>query len=340
MSPIKGILLLSAIFPCFYQVAAQVVVDEENTDEVVVEEEIDQDTSTIYLEYEEGDNSPVPARTTNSSKIDKKKFRSPKKAMLLSLLVPGLGQTYAKKYWKTALWGSMEYFLIISAIKHARLGSHQVERARDFADDHYNPEKFFTFYRNFMEFIPDSPMVDFTLIFGATLDNYVADFTGITEKPHTTKIRPDFDKLIQENTFVQGWDDCEPVNNPNGYIHDSSTYLFTYASYNKDTTWMLNRYNKGDTILIERGIFGYSLNQQEYNRILRLSSHYYSVTRYFIFGIVANHIVSAVDAFISAMSYNNMLLNKKSVWQHIDLDHQVAFGDYGFESRLDLKVRF
>jgi len=274
-----------------------------------------------------------------------KDYRSPRKAMFMSLLLPGLGQAYTKKYWKTAALGVLEGALIGFAIKHAVNGKDQLERARDYADIHYDPEMFFTFYRNFMEFFPDSPKVDFANIFGDTLDNYVADFTGITKKPHTTKKRPDFDKLIQHDksnpsVFVQGWDDCEPVNNPNGYIHDSSTYLFSYDNYNKDTTWMLNRYKKGDTIPIERGTYGYSLHQQEYTRIIRLSNHYYNVTQYLIFGIVANHLLSAVDAFISARSYNDMLLNKQSLWRRIDLDHQVAVSDYGIETRLDLKVRF
>ncbi len=268
-----------------------------------------------------------------------KEYRSPRKAMFMSLLLPGLGQAYTKKYWKTAVLGVLEVALIGFAVKHSIDGKDQLEKARDYADDHFKPDSFFTFYENFMKFYtPDSPAVDFSLIFGDTLDNYKSQFSGITGKPHSKKNRPDFDKLIQENSFVQGWDDCIPDANSSGYILDNPDYEYVFV---KDTMWTLKMFNKSDLVNpIAIQIFGYSAHQQRYNHMIRLSNHYYTVTQYLIFGIVANHLLSAVDAFISARSYNDMLLNKQSMWRRIDLDHQVAVSDYGVETRLDLKVRF
>jgi hypothetical protein len=67
----------------------------------------------------------------------------------------------------------------------------------------------------------------------------------------------------------------------------------------------------------------------------------YSIGKNMLFFLIANHIGSAIDAFISARAYNDRLLNQASVWQRVTIDHQVAYSlDEGFQSRLGVRVRF
>ena len=99
-------------------------------------------------------------------------------------------------------------------------------------------------------------------------------------------------------------------------------------------------YKVANKTLVNSGVFGYSKNQDKYNHMISLSNHYYNVSTILLFFLVANHIASAVDAFISARAFNDKLLNKKSAWQHINIDHQIAFAQDGFHSRLGVRVRF
>jgi hypothetical protein len=61
------------------------------------------------------------AQKSDTLKLDTLTFHSPKKATLLSLAVPGLGQAYNKKYWKIplvyAIIGTPLYFALEEA-KH------------------------------------------------------------------------------------------------------------------------------------------------------------------------------------------------------------------------------
>jgi len=70
-----------------------------------------------------------------------KEYRSPKLAMLLSLVLPGLGQAYARNYWKTAIFGVLEATVIGFSIAYNVKGRHELEDARGFADKHYDPGK-------------------------------------------------------------------------------------------------------------------------------------------------------------------------------------------------------
>ena len=316
----------------------------------IKEEEISIVKPGVATDKKPGKGKPSKPVTIGTRSIDfaknLKEYRSPKKAMFMSLLLPGLGQAYTKKYWKTALFGCVEAALIGFAVKHAIDGRDKKEDARDFADAHFNPDTFITFYKDF-EIYVDTFDVDTILIFGETVDYYENKYKGITGKSHDINDRQDFDRDIGTDAFVQGWDDCEPsFNSLSGFGNLDSTILFFDSSYyfttynTTDTLWLLNMYKVANKTLVNSGVFGYSKNQDKYNHMISLSNHYYNVSTILLFFLVANHIASAVDAFISARAFNDKLLNKKSAWQHINIDHQIAFAQDGFHSRLGVRVRF
>lgn len=316
----------------------------------IKEEEISIGKPEVATDKKPGKGKPSKPVKIGTRSIDfaknLKEYRSPKKAMFMSLLLPGLGQAYTKKYWKTALFGCVEAALIGFAVKHAIDGRDQKEEARNFADVHFIDTAFFNFYKDFEIYI-DTFDVDTILIFGESVGYYENKYTGITGKNHDIDDRQDFDRDIGTEAFVQGWDDCEPpfdilkgYDNPDSTktYFDSKYYFTTYNT--SDTLWLLNMYNVATNTLVNSGVFGYSKNQNKYNHMISLSNHYYNVSTILLFFLVANHIASAVDAFISARAFNDKLLNKKSMWQHIDIDHQIAFAQDGFHSRLGVRVRF
>ncbi len=313
----------------------------------VIEEEISTEKPEVAIGgIPDKGKPPVTTTIERARSIDfaknLKDYRSPKKAMFMSLLLPGLGQAYTKKYWKTALFGAIEASLVGFAVKNAVDGRDKMEDARNFADDHYIVQDFFKFYEDFITFVsPESIDVDIEIVFGDSLSNYKEKFTNITGKSHDVDERKDFDKFIgdDESPFVQGWDDCEPSFSSAGYNLTDTLYSYNYKYFSDDTLWVISRYIN-DTVLVKDGIYGYSKNQGKYADMISQSNRFYDVSRYLIFFLVANHVVSAVDAFISARAFNDKLLHKESFWQRIDIDHQVAFAQDGFHSRLGIRVRF
>jgi len=74
--------------------------------------------------------------------------------------------------------------------------------------------------------------------------------------------------------------------------------------------------------------------------MIRSSTGLYNASKYMIFIILTNHVVSAIDAFISARAYNNNLLKKQSIWQNINLDHTIVFTNHGIQSQFGFRIRF
>jgi hypothetical protein len=54
------------------------------------------------------------------------------------------------------------------------------------------------------------------------------------------------------------------------------------------------------------------------------SNSSYKIATNILFIVLLNHVVSAVDALISARVYNDALLGKQSFWRHIDLEPGLA----------------
>jgi len=75
-------------------------------------------------------------------------YRSPQKALLYSLLLPGLGQAYNKNYWRTGLYAAIEIGMITGAIYFKRDADKITKRAKTFADDRFDTTQLRDFYDN------------------------------------------------------------------------------------------------------------------------------------------------------------------------------------------------
>jgi hypothetical protein len=59
-----------------------------------------------------------------------------------------------------------------------------------------------------------------------------------------------------------------------------------------------------------------------------------------LFVILLNHVVSAVDALISAKIYNDDLLGRQSFWHHIEVQPGVAGRDMLSAPGLTMRLKF
>lgn len=277
-------------------------------------------------------------------------YRSPRVAMFLSLLVPGLGQAYARNYWKTAAFGVVEAALIGTAIGFSLEGKKYEEQALDHAKEHYNPEKFYRFYENFRSYLQTKDNFDESLIDSIIEADYYWDNAETFVQTDSGTISPKtdrfdvknnppegFEDVIDAEGYVQGWDDAEPyMTEEDGWTLDSSTY---------GSKWLIN----SDNYLVykdEAGqdstdySFGHSELLEQYRDIKDDARRQYRVRNIMIYSLLANHVVSAVDALITARAHNNRLLGKQSFLDRVNLDYDIAMTDTDITSYYWVRVRF
>ncbi len=260
-------------------------------------------------------------------------YRSPKKAMFLSMLVPGLGQAYVKNYLKSALFGVAEAAIIGVAVNYHMKGSDQKRDAREFADNNYDHQKLNTFYDDLKTHLQSKDAKDYMDILGLIIDSNVVRSSSKADNYY---------HAIEENAYVQGWKDAEPRFTSNGYQIEGE-YKFGYKAYKEegdDSTWLITRTDKATGQVIETGKFGFSEDQGKFRDMVSKSTGYYKVSTNMLFLLLANHLASAVDALFSAKAHNDALLERETLWHRIRIDQGLAFTGTDMKTKLGVKVRF
>jgi hypothetical protein len=288
-----------------------------------------------------------PAKVENVRSINfaknLKEYRSPKRALFMSLILPGLGQAYARNYWKSAIFGAVEVALITLGIKFAVDGNTKKREAHQFADKHFNIDDFWTYYASLRTHI----MKD---------TNHAKDIVNIMNSIYSdTLIREaaaahdnSYYQYLREKSFSQGWDDCEPVLDTNGSFQlTNSGYTYQYQPIKPDTTWLFYPIlpNSTDTKVDVWGdntfwVYGYSKNQLSFRTLDDEANKYFDYSRTVVLVLLVNHVVSAVDALITAKRHNDNMLGKQGFWKRVDLNQSYAFSQKGLVTQVGVRVRF
>ena len=265
-----------------------------------------------------------------------KEYRSPKLAMLMSLILPGSGQVYAKSNLWAAAFGVVEVALISTGAALSAKATRIKNQAHAFADQHYDTTKFRQYTTDLKRYLLTIPNVNppknadslFKLIFVSGEDT--------TFFSDARKRNDNYYKYINGGTStpsIRGWDDVEPTFSPTeGFLGDTSRFGFFSLS---DTSYLLylkpNRSNR---------MYGISANQAHYNGILNDSKHWADFSLNTFLSLVINHLASSVMAGIAAKRHNDELLGKESFWQHIDIEPQYVNTGSGTAPGYALQVAF
>jgi hypothetical protein len=273
--------------------------------------------------------------TVNTMDDMKGRYRSPKKALFMSLLVPGLGQAYvgqsAFNYARAVAYlgtdvalGIFWYHYVV--VKYDR----KVKQYRGFADENWRQGK----YEDSMQVVSDA----------VTSDQF----------KQINLFRESYCDAVQDQSSTAGnslYQGClDPKANSAGYdlfraSHDDQNWqpdsvaawrgkfprLFDfYELIGKEQEFVAGwvdaqgvSYNiSGDSITIS----GTSELRDQYIGMRATANRYARMQAWFLGGIVVNHIVSALDAALSARHHNKALYQTETgLLDRMRLDGGLAF---------------
>lgn len=311
---------------------SSITIDSATQDKKVVADSASEQTETVKENLPKPQQLLVRAKDTKVEDVKSinfaqnlKQYRSPKLAMLLSFLMPGSGQLYARHKLKAAIFGAAELTIIGTGTALAVKGRKELKKAKQFADDNYRVENFKTYYYNV--FKPNVSVTLHDLIFGSgnlTIDQ----FEQLAQKRDN-----DFYRNIQgnDNPFVRGWKDVTPT-----FLPDFTPAEPGYKTYSSDTLYLVYPANMDST----HARFGFSKLQEEFEIKFSKANNFYDISQKVFFLLLLDRIVSAVDAGITAKAYNDEMLGKQSMWQRINIEQKQVNSGWETYSGYALVFRF
>ncbi|MDR3000547.1 MAG: hypothetical protein LBU89_04700 [Fibromonadaceae bacterium] len=263
---------------------------------------------------------PVQVSRVHSMDEVKGSYKSPKRAMFMSLVVPGSGQFYVggqSRHIRGTFYLAEEIALLAGLYYHSMYRyDKQVKKYRNFANDNFDIVKYETGMNNVRLDIYNAPD-EFERFYGGTeRESYCKALYGPninTEKCspfdgpafYNQNQRPyhnpaEFYRVIANNNFVLGWNDAE---------------------LNSEA---INRINSGNY----ETILGESESRKKYIAMRKRANDLADRQAIFLGAIILNHIVSAVDAALSAKTHNNNLYEEKvSFLDKIRLGSDIHIGE-------------
>ena len=290
---------------------------------------------------------PVKVSKVNGIDEMKGRYKSPRKALFMSLVVPGSGQMYVGGSnftyvrggiylaLEAGLWGGWYYYSVNKYDK-------QVDRYKKYAQTHYSIGQ----YEKRMRGLYNADAVNYESefrrrylgtretfcegIFGTATTHrcydrdklysgdaeYVNDFVKNPKSLKEEMKKVKFDspsevyQLIADDAYILGWDD----------IGDEDVAVATSLA--------LEDPNSATEPLAKTE----SDHQKQYRSMRGKANDYADMQAWFFGGLILNHIISAVDAAITANSHNKALYEEELSWyDHLHFDSGLSFVDgFGF----------
>lgn len=273
----------------------------------------------------------VKVENTNSINFAKnlKNYRSPRVAMLLSAILPGAGEVYAKNGLRAAFFGAVEIGIIGAGIAYSAKGTREIDEAHSFADQHFNKQKFNRYYKALLQKF-EKDIVD--TIFLDAEDN--PEYFSKESKNYYDRIGD------QSQPYVQGWDDVVPVPYDTANLNwrtdvSDNIYHQVIETGGKDSSYYI--FQGTDSMYVA---FGYSKNQQTFDSKISKGNSSYKISKNIFTLLIVNHILSAIDAGICAKAYNDKQLGKQSLWQRISIQDVAVNTGSGITTGYAFQLRF
>jgi len=252
-------------------------------------------------------------------------YKSPRRAMFMSLVLPGSGQLYVggkqSRYIRGIFYLAEEAALISGLYYHSIYKyDKQVKKYQNFAEEHFSITRYEKAMNKLYGPEYETP---FKNLYGQERENYCKAFYGnsagsktctdnfgknanaIGEPSYPSDNTPLYNKsayynVIASENFVLGWGDAVPASGIENNLASNGGYI----------------------------PLGSSDYRNEYLSMRKKASKLADSQAIFFGAIILNHIVSAVDAVLSARAHNNSLYeNRVSFLDRIRLDSNFNVGE-------------
>lgn len=271
----------------------------------------------------------VRETTVNSIDELKGRYRSPKKALFMSLIVPGLGQAYVGQHWSNYARGAAYFLIDVALISgwHYYVVEKQddeIAKYKRFADTHWsqgayedsihnqsvtgfdkgrfdkrNPHR--VSYCDYVQEVHTNSGLQLNKgckdpgdpnfsAFQANQDDAGWSVDSVSaHRAQFDNVQGFYEIIGKEEEFITGWDDA----NDNPIVMGDTTY---------------NQLVDGKLVSPTTD------HQQQYVSMRDQANEYARMQAYFLGGIVLNHIVSALDAALAAHFHNLSLYQTEVRW--------------------------
>jgi hypothetical protein len=259
--------------------------------------------------------------------------------MFMSLVLPGSGQLYVgtkqSRYVRGIFYLAEEIALISGLYYHSIYKyDKQVKKYKDFANLHFSVSEY---EKAMNEIYYDFYKDNFQRLYGHERENYCKAIYKKDENVSSCKNRqtnPEADitnqglhnaalyyRVIANETLTLGWDD----------VWENATYSMDDIQRNIWKTWPDNY----TPYILEK-----SENRQKYLSMRKKANGYADRQAIFLGALILNHIVSAVDAALSANAHNNSLYEEKlSFLDRIRLGNDFQIGE-NFRAGTEIRYLF
>ncbi len=248
--------------------------------------------------------------------------KSPWIAGLLSLALPGAGEFYAENYVKAAIFFGIDVGSLVTALIYDGKGNKQTDIFESYAHQHYSPVRYAIWIKNnISQLTPNSSInpddykvgwdrIDpysgppYSDLNWAELNRMEEDIGkgssgGFTHRLPYFGEQQYYELIGKYKQFSKGWDSQDPRTYPEEYIKNFKEGNSQFFSYGE-------MFNKADK--------------------------YYTIAGAFISVMVANHILSALDAAWSAARYNNAL--------HTEVSLKAQATPYGYTPLIKANITY
>lgn len=268
----KKIFLLSIIF-CFAFPGLQLSFGQTKNERSVLTGNLFAD-SKIMLKKFNGENL--------TTKFDLPEKKSPVKAGLFSLLVPGAGQFYNENYIISAIFVAAEAALITTAVIYNNKGNRKTDEFQKFADQHWNVKTYAQWTLNNLKNLNSSLNAN---------DYHVFDSNGNVVWQELNRLETDIGDGYSHNLPLPGEQQYYEL-------------IGKYPQYSHG--WDDSNQNDTDFHILSPRFNYYSGQRGEANNL-------YNVSTKAVVGIYLNHVISALEAVWGASRFNNNLSMKMRI---------------------------
>lgn len=267
-----------------------------------------------------------PVKVSRVRAIDemKGKYRSPRRALFMSLVVPGSGQMYVGgstfNYARGAAYMATEVALVsgwyyFSVYKYDQ----QVDKYKAYAQEHYSVGQYEARMHDLWNTLTEDQESTFNTLYGSARSEYCQSIYGdggrfgcynektpfkgdaahLANFPDSVSLGTSlqstslydadaFYRIVANDEFVLGWYD----------VTDQKTVAELDLSDDVSSSVAL----------------GASNNLATYRKMRARANELADMQAWFLGGLILNHIVSAVDATLSARAHNMELYEEKVTW--------------------------